>query len=210
MATGPTNQQGAVPQPGSSTPVGQPIGPLPAEVATGLVAQVIPVWANFHFLLDAINKIIITPATGITRIDTEFPILGGPITTTGVLSHATSGVAPGTYGDSTHTAQFKVNDRGHVEFADNVLIEGGGGGPVSITAVSPIVVTPSPITGAGVVSHGASGVTPGPYGDAAHYIIGTVDVDGHLTAISALPVNPGTAKFDWGKYIAGRGGFPIG
>ena len=62
---------------------------------------------------------------------------------------------------------------------------------VSITATSPIVVTPSPITGTGVVSHAASGVTAATYGDTTHYPIVTFDADGHATSASnqLLPSN---------------------
>jgi Glycine-rich domain len=191
VATGPTNQQGPVPQPGSTTPVGQEIGPLPADTATGTVAQVIPTWANFHFLLDAINKlqaeidaIVINPVTGgsVVEVDTALPITGGPITTTGTVGHATSGVAPGQYGDATHVSQITVNATGHVTAALNVPFSAGGA--VSITATTPIVVTPSPITGTGVVSHAASGVTPGTYGDTSHFAIVTVETDGHVTSAS--------------------------
>lgn len=84
---------------------------------------------------------------------------------------------------------------------------GGGGGTgtvTSITATSPIVVTPSPITNTGVVSHAASGVTAASYGDAAHYATFTVDANGHITAAAQVAVSGGGGSFDWGKYIAGK------
>lgn len=55
---------------------------------------------------------------------------------------------------------------------------GSSGGTVtSITATSPIVVTPSPITATGVVSHANSGVTAAAYTNANI----TVDAKGHIT-----------------------------
>lgn len=58
------------------------------------------------------------------------------------------------------------------------------GGAVNITATSPIVVTPSPITGAGDISHADSGVTAGTYGDSTHVGQFTVNAKGHITAAS--------------------------
>ncbi len=55
---------------------------------------------------------------------------------------------------------------------------GGGGGSVSITGTPPINVTPNPLTNTGVVSHAASGVTPGTYTNATL----TVDAFGHITS----------------------------
>src|SRR5580692_266057 len=55
---------------------------------------------------------------------------------------------------------------------------GGGGGSVSITGTSPINVAPSPLTNTGVISHAASGVTPGTYTNTTL----TVDAFGHITS----------------------------
>lgn len=217
MATGPTNQQGAKPQPGSTSPVGQPIGPLPADTARGQVAEVIPVWANFHWIVDQLNALQeeinnISPPGGVfvREVDTEFPIVGGPIIDRGTVGHATSSVGPTRYGDATHVAQFDVDKWGHITHASNVLITGGGGGSVSITAVSPITVTPSPTTNIGVITHDPSGVSPGTYGDSTHFMVATIEVDGHITNATLFPfssvVIPGT--FDWGKFLVGvRGQF---
>jgi len=88
---------------------------------------------------------------------------------------------------------------------------GGGTGTVtSITATTPIVVTPSPITNTGVVSHATSGVAAATYGDASHYATFTVNASGHITSASQVAVSAGTGTFDWGKYIAGRAGWPWG
>ena len=53
---------------------------------------------------------------------------GGPITSSGsiTVSHNTSGVTPGTYGDATHVAQVSVDSTGHVTEVTEVPISGGG------------------------------------------------------------------------------------
>lgn len=54
---------------------------------------------------------------------------GGPITSSGsiTVSHNTSGVTPGTYGDATHVAQISVDSTGHVTEVTEVPISGGVG-----------------------------------------------------------------------------------
>jgi hypothetical protein len=61
---------------------------------------------------------------------------------------------------------------------------GGGSGVTSVTGTAPI--TASPTSGAVVVSHDASGVVAGTYGDATTVPQLTFDAKGHVTA--AVPV----------------------
>lgn len=59
---------------------------------------------------------------------------GGPTTFNGtanvstVLTLASTGVTPGTYGDATHVGQFTVDAKGRLTFAQNVAISATGGG----------------------------------------------------------------------------------
>lgn len=72
----------------------------------------------------------------------------------------------------------------------------GSGTLTSITATTPIVVTPDPITTTGTISHAASGVTPTTYGDSSHYPIFTVNATGHLTAASIQAVYYQTFEYN--------------
>lgn len=58
---------------------------------------------------------------------------------------------------------------------------GGGGSSVSVTAVEPITVTPSPGTGTMVITHDTTAVTPGTYGAGTKIPEFTVEDEGHLT-----------------------------
>ena len=104
LGTGPTNQQGPFPQPGSTTPTTQVIGPLPASTMPGQLAQTIPVMANFQFLLAALNQLqsqlgnvqntvnnIGQPGgVNITGLDPIF-VQPGPITSAGSVGITTMG-----------------------------------------------------------------------------------------------------------------------
>jgi len=54
-----------------------------------------------------------------------------PLSSTGgdtpVIGLNDSAVTPGTYGDATHVGQFTVDQKGLLQFAQNVEITGGGG-----------------------------------------------------------------------------------
>lgn len=65
-------------------------------------------------------------------------------------------------------------------------------GVTALTATAPIVATPSPITGVGVLSHADSGVSAGAYANATV----TVDAKGHITEIAAGSDPSSTLFFD--------------
>ena len=69
------------------------------------------------------------------------------IATTGVAS----GVTPGTYGDSTHVAQFTVDTTGRVTYATNIALSLGAVTSVGLSAPADLSVTGSPITTSGTL-----------------------------------------------------------
>ena len=59
------------------------------------------------------------PSGTVTNIATGTGLTGGPITTSGTISHATSGVSAGTYGSASVVPVFTVNNLGHITGVTN-------------------------------------------------------------------------------------------
>lgn len=226
LGTGPTNQQGPFPQPGSTTPTTQIIGPLPASTMPGQLAQTIPVMANFQFLLQQLNNLqsqIVTAGPVFNGIAATPPLHVAPIVSLPLLpnqtiDHLTSGVVPGVYGDSTHSPQFVVNETGHLINVINVPIAGGGGGagggflkgqefPTSGTFTVPANVTAVWLTMIGGGSGGtgtSSGGGTGGGGGAAGEIAENVQVP--VTALGTVTVTIGAGGLGGVSGVGTAGG----
>jgi hypothetical protein len=72
--------------------------------------------------------------SGVTSVGTGTGLTGGPITSTGTISIANTGVSAATYGSSTTVPVIAVNAQGQITSASNVTITAGGLG--AITAVN--------------------------------------------------------------------------
>ena len=112
-----------------------------------------------------------------------------PINATGgpnpIVSHDPSGVVAGTYGNGVTNARVTVDAKGHVTSASSVPIAFPAAPIQSVTGTAPIAVT----AGANpVVSHNASGVVAGTYGDATNSAQVTVDARGHVTTATTTPI----------------------
>ena len=137
--------------------------------------------------------------------------LSGDITAgfdSNVTELSTTGVTPGTYGDSTHVGRFTVDAKGRLSFASSVAIAATG---TVTTTGSPASGNLTQFSGATSITNGdlsgdvsTSGtlvttlantaVTPGTYGDASNIPQFTVDSKGRLTfaANVSVPTPSGT------------------
>ena len=89
----------------------------------------------------------ITTGTGVTSVATGTGLTGGPITSTGTISIASTAVSAATYGSSTNVGQFTVNAQGQLTFAGDVAISAS-----SIGAVTSVSGTANEITATGTTS----------------------------------------------------------
>lgn len=134
----------------------------------------------------------ILSVTGVAPIN----VTGGP---NPIVSHDNSGAVAGTYGNATSVPQVTVDVKGHVTAAASTPIAFPPAPIQTITGTAPINVT----AGANpVVSHNASGVVAGTYGDASNSARVTVDAKGHVTAATTVPISI-TAPI--GTFVLGTG-----
>lgn len=117
-------------------------------------------------------------------VDGAAPIVVATSAGTFALSHNTSGVTAGTYGDSTAVSQVVLDARGHVTSALGVAISFPSARVVE--GAAPIAVATS--VGTFALSHNTSGVGAGTYGAAAILAQFQVDARGHVT----VATNAGT------------------
>jgi hypothetical protein len=114
----------------------------------------------------------------VTNVATGAGLTGGPITTTGTISLATSGVTANTYGNATVIPVLTVDTYGRVTSATNVAITAG-----TVTNVATGTgLTGGPITSTGTISLATSGVTANTYGSATVIPVITVDTYGRITS----------------------------
>ena len=145
---------------------------------------------------------------GVTLINTGTGLTGGPITTSGTISIANTGVTAATYGSAIEVAQIAVNAQGQITSASNVAISASSIGAVTsvsgtaneITATGTTNVTlslPSSLTFTGkTVTNGTFNsptlVTPA---------LGT-PTSGTLTNATGLPISTGVSGLGTGVATA--------
>jgi len=87
---------------------------------------------------------VIAAGTGVTSVATGTGLQGGPITSTGTISIANSGVTAGTYGSSSQVPSYTVNAQGQLTSAANISISA-----TAIGAVTAVTGTAGEITSSG-------------------------------------------------------------
>ncbi|WP_434615416.1 beta strand repeat-containing protein [Azospirillum sp. B2RO_4] len=130
---------------------------------------------------------------GVTSVATGTGLTGGPITSTGTISIANTGVAAGSYGDDTTVPVLTINAQGQVTDATTATITpaGIGGVPTSRT-----LTAGTGLTGGGnlsadrVLALADTAVTPASYGSASQVATLTVDQQGRLTAAGTATITP--------------------
>jgi hypothetical protein len=129
---------------------------------------------------------------GVTLINTGAGLTGGPITTTGTIAIATTGVVAATYGSASTVPTIVVNDRGQITSASNTTIaiantQVSGLGTMAVQDANSVA-----ITGGAIDDVTIGGNTSGTFTTIA---AGSVTVSGALT-VSGLITPRVTALAD--------------
>lgn len=118
------------------------------------------------------------PAGAITLINTGTGLTGGPITSSGTISIADTGVTAATYGSASAVSQIIVNDQGQITTAADVSI-----------AIAASQVT----SGSFDITQGAVGLTSYTAGDLVYYVSGTTLTNLAIGASTYVLTSSGTA-----------------
>ena len=153
------------------------------------------------------NSAVLTAAQIRANISNTAPVNYDP--STGIISHAASGVTATTYGSSALIPVITVDANGHITAASNAAVAGlpaatangqtligntvSGSFDVALIAqTAPVIVT----NGKGTItlSHASSGVTATGYGTSSQIPVFVVDTFGHITGVTNTAIAITTAS----------------
>ncbi|MGA1858816.1 hypothetical protein VH569_22735 [Azospirillum sp. 11R-A] len=171
--------------PPGGTTAQRPLSPPAGFTRRNTTLNVLETWDGAQWVSQATG--------GVTSVGTGTGLTGGPITSTGTISIANTGVMPGTYGDAATVPIPTLNAQGQVTGMTTATITPSsiGGVPSSRT-----IATGTGLTGGGnltadrTISLANTAVTPGSYGSASQAGTFTVDQQGRLTAASNTTITP--------------------
>src|SRR3990167_10360749 len=123
---------------------------------------------------------------GTAQISGTSPIVVTTGTGTFAISHATSGVIGGTYGDATIIPRFGVDARGHLTLATNAGTLGTFASFNSLVGAGDVLGTSTTGTFTGALS--TTGVTAGTYGDGTAVSQVVVDAKGRVTSAASVAI----------------------
>lgn len=171
--------------PPGGTTAQRPLSPPVGYTRRNTTLNVLETWDGAQWVSQATG--------GVTSVATGTGLAGGPITSTGTISMADTGVTAGTYGDTATVPVLTLNAQGQVTDATTAAITPAsiGGVPTSRT-----ISAGTGLSGGGDLSADRTfaladtAVTPGSYGSASQVGTFTVDQQGRLTAAGTATITP--------------------
>lgn len=153
-------------------------------------------WAIFNG--SVWQKVDNSDQLGVTNVATGTGLTGGPITTTGTISIANTGVTAASYGAANSVAQVVINAQGQITNAVDVPIAISVANVANAVADTREIIAGTGLTGGGnlsanvTISMGNTNVVAATYGGGSNAAQVTVDAQGRITAAANVAIPQGT------------------
>lgn len=153
-------------------------------------------WAIFNGV--AWQKVDNSEVVYVSNVATGTGLTGGPITTTGTISIANTGVTAGVYGDAANVPQVTINAQGQATNVTNVAISISVANVANAVPDTREITAGTGLTGGGnlasnvTISMSNTNVTIGTYGGGTNAAEITVDQQGRITSAANVAIPQGT------------------